>query len=116
MIWSCAVPQVEGVVVGENYRFGYKARGDAKLLQDLGEQHGISVAITELLGANVPGRVGEVKLALPPAIFSKLVGGSPLQGSQIAQKSVIRLFCRLAAANGMISCFMCCARVTARAS
>lgn len=58
------------MVVGENYRFGYKARGDAKLLQDLGQQHGISVAITELLGAGVPGRVGEVKLAFPLVLAS----------------------------------------------
>ncbi|KAK9862813.1 hypothetical protein WJX84_005653 [Apatococcus fuscideae] len=50
--------RVAGVVVGENYRFGYKAAGDAKLLQELAHQHGISVAITELMGAGVPGRVG----------------------------------------------------------
>ncbi|KAK9866980.1 hypothetical protein WJX84_001082 [Apatococcus fuscideae] len=52
--------RVAGVVVGENYRFGYKAAGDAKLLQELAHQHGISVAITELMGAGVPGRVGQV--------------------------------------------------------
>ena len=50
------------MVVGKNYRFGYKARGDANLLQKLGQQHGISIAITELLGAGVPGRVGEVRM------------------------------------------------------
>ncbi len=54
-----AVMQVGGVVVGENYRFGFKAAGDAKLMQELGHRHGISVAITELLGAGVPGRVGQ---------------------------------------------------------
>ena len=62
------------MVVGENYRFGYKAAGDAKLLQKLGQQYGISVAIAELLGAGVPGRVGQVSysssgpLPLPPPL------------------------------------------------
>ncbi|KAK9849118.1 hypothetical protein WJX84_009470, partial [Apatococcus fuscideae] len=74
--------QVAGVVVGENYRFGYKARGDAKLLQELGQQHGISVAITELLGAGVPGRVGEVPT--DGSYSTRAYGGDSIRSSQCA--------------------------------
>ncbi len=34
---------VAGVVVGRNYRFGYRAAGDAALLQRLGPEHGMQV-------------------------------------------------------------------------
>lgn len=34
---------VAGVVVGSNYRFGYRAAGTAELLQQLGPQHGMQV-------------------------------------------------------------------------
>ncbi|KAL3139855.1 hypothetical protein ABBQ38_004152 [Trebouxia sp. C0009 RCD-2024] len=46
--------QISGIVVGQNYRFGYKAAGDSKLLQALGEAHGIHVDIVDLVGAG-PG-------------------------------------------------------------
>ena len=41
--------KVGGVAVGSNYRFGYKAAGDATLLQSLGEKYGIRVAIVDLV-------------------------------------------------------------------
>lgn len=40
---------VEGVVVGSNYRFGYKAAGTARTLKTLGTQYGIKVDIVNLL-------------------------------------------------------------------
>lgn len=41
--------QVAGVVVGSNYRFGYRAAGTADLLQRLGPQHGMRVRVLELV-------------------------------------------------------------------
>jgi hypothetical protein len=41
--------QVGGVAVGSNYRFGYKAAGDATLLKSLGEKYGLKVAIVDLV-------------------------------------------------------------------
>lgn len=38
--------QVAGVVVGSNYRFGFKASGNAALLQELGAQYGMQVSYT----------------------------------------------------------------------
>ena len=38
--------RVAGVVVGANYRFGYRAAGDAALLQRLGPQYGMQVCGT----------------------------------------------------------------------
>lgn len=41
---------VAGVVVGENFRFGNRARGDVALLRELGPRFGFSVYGEELLG------------------------------------------------------------------
>ncbi|KAL4539620.1 hypothetical protein Ndes2437B_g02016 [Nannochloris sp. 'desiccata'] len=41
--------KIGGVAVGSNYRFGYKAAGDANLLQNLGEKYGLKVAIVDLV-------------------------------------------------------------------
>ncbi|PRW61615.1 FAD synthetase chloroplastic-like [Chlorella sorokiniana] len=41
--------QVAGVVVGANYRFGYRAAGTASLLESLGPQHGLQVRILDLV-------------------------------------------------------------------
>lgn len=41
--------KVGGVAVGSNYRFGYKAAGDAALLRTLAAQHGMKVAIVDLV-------------------------------------------------------------------
>ena len=38
-----------GFVCGENYRFGYKAVGDADLLRDLGEKYDIPVTVVKLV-------------------------------------------------------------------
>jgi riboflavin kinase/FMN adenylyltransferase len=37
--------QVKAVLVGENFRFGYKQAGDVKLLSELGTKHGFDVVI-----------------------------------------------------------------------
>lgn len=42
--------KVQGVVVGANYRFGYKAAGTVDTLKDLGEKYGIKVSIVDLVG------------------------------------------------------------------
>ena len=42
---------VSGVVVGENYRFGYKARGDAALLQQIAPTYGMKVEVVSLFGS-----------------------------------------------------------------
>ncbi|KAK9810311.1 hypothetical protein WJX72_008391 [[Myrmecia] bisecta] len=52
--------QVSGVVVGNNYRFGYRAAGDTAMLQSLGQRYGLSIAVLDLIGAGVAGRVGQV--------------------------------------------------------
>ncbi|GMH44325.1 hypothetical protein BSKO_12259 [Bryopsis sp. KO-2023] len=38
-----------GIVAGENYRFGYKAAGDANTLQELGGKYGMKVTILDLV-------------------------------------------------------------------
>ena len=40
---------VKGVVVGSNYRFGYKAAGTAEILKSLGAERGIKVKIVNLI-------------------------------------------------------------------
>jgi FAD synthase len=40
---------VKGVVVGSNYRFGYKAAGTAEVLKSLGAERGIQVKIVNLI-------------------------------------------------------------------
>lgn len=40
-----------GVVVGSNYRFGYRAAGTAELLQQLGPQHGMQVQVLGLVAS-----------------------------------------------------------------
>jgi FAD synthase len=38
-----------GIIAGSNYRFGYKAAGDAALLQELGSKHGLVVEIVDIV-------------------------------------------------------------------
>jgi FAD synthase len=51
-----------GVVVGSNYRFGYRAAGTAETLKKIGEDYGMKVRILNLLEANIPMSrgVGEI--------------------------------------------------------
>lgn len=57
-----------GVVVGVNYRFGFKAAGTATTLQELGAEYGMRVRVMDLLGdsADADGNVSssEVRQAL----------------------------------------------------
>jgi len=39
----------KGMVCGENYRFGYRACGDADLLRELGQKHGATVKVVDLV-------------------------------------------------------------------
>ena len=38
-----------GVVAGSNYRFGYKAKGDARMLMELGAEYGLQISIEDLI-------------------------------------------------------------------
>lgn len=40
---------VKGIVAGSNYRFGYKASGDAELLKALGQKYQVNVAIMDMV-------------------------------------------------------------------
>ncbi|KAK9840984.1 hypothetical protein WJX81_003782 [Elliptochloris bilobata] len=51
--------QVAGVVVGEGYRFGYRASGDTAALQALGAAAGLRVVVAGLVDANMPGLDGK---------------------------------------------------------
>lgn len=44
-----------GVVVGSNYRFGYRAAGNTDLLQQLGPQHGMRVRVLGLVASQAGG-------------------------------------------------------------
>ena len=50
---------VGGVVAGSNYRFGFKAAGDADALTELGEKFGVEVAIVDLLDSGEEGTDGD---------------------------------------------------------
>lgn len=50
---------VGGVVAGRNYRFGFKAVGDADALTELGEKLGVEVAIVDLLDSGEEGTDGD---------------------------------------------------------
>ena len=50
---------VGGVVAGRNYRFGFKAAGDADALTELGEKFGVEVAIVDLLDSGEEGTDGD---------------------------------------------------------
>ena len=54
--------QVSGVVVGEGFRFGYKAAGDTASLLSLGQQHGLDVSVVDLVAAS-----GEDKACCTPS-------------------------------------------------
>lgn len=46
---------VQGVVAGVNYKFGYRASGDADMLKRLGEERGMDVKILELVTDSANG-------------------------------------------------------------
>lgn len=46
---SCC--KVSGVAVGEGFRFGYKAAGSTKMLQELGRAHGMDVSVVSLVAS-----------------------------------------------------------------
>ena len=65
--------QVAGVVVGSNYRFGYRAAGTAQLLQQLGPARGMQVRVHDIVGS----------AAAPAAVPAD--GGGEQQGRQQQQ-------------------------------
>jgi len=56
--------QVAGVVVGEGFRFGYRAAGDCDALRALGAAAGLRVAVADLVDAGEAGLA--VKARAPP--------------------------------------------------
>ncbi|KAK3265814.1 hypothetical protein CYMTET_25532, partial [Cymbomonas tetramitiformis] len=103
---------IRGVVVGSNYRFGYKAKGDTTMLQTLGADHGMKVIITDLVQnsidnvsstrvrnclvegeldevATLLGRRHRLAASLPSA--SLLVIDGPEQGVHIPSKYFVNL-------------------------
>eukprot|EP00803_Ostreobium_quekettii_P007955 evm.model.scf_929.3 EVM.evm.TU.scf_929.3 scf_929:17342-20973(+) len=50
----------KGIVAGQNYKFGYKASGDARLLEALGTQYGLQVKILDLVTSDEKVPLGEV--------------------------------------------------------
>ncbi|KAI3432282.1 hypothetical protein D9Q98_003842 [Chlorella vulgaris] len=68
--------QVAGVVVGSNYRFGYRAAGTAQLLQQLGPQHGMQVRVLSLVGLPVAAaEAGEAAAAAAEAAAAEAGAG-----------------------------------------
>lgn len=46
--------KVKGIVVGRNYRFGYKAAGTADLLEELGPTYGLKIGVVDLVSYGSP--------------------------------------------------------------
>lgn len=71
-----------GIVCGENYRFGYRAAGDASLLSELGAKHEIPVCVVDLVetprGGGAPGAGGEEQG--PRAISSSRISNLLAEG------------------------------------
>ena len=76
---SCC--KVSGVVVGEGFRFGYKAAGNTKVLQELGQAHGLDVSVVSLVASGCskgPEMVG------PSPLLLNHISSEPLYGTQCA--------------------------------
>lgn len=50
------------MVVGEGYRFGYRASGDSAALRELGAAAGLRVVVADLVDAGASGADGKVCL------------------------------------------------------
>lgn len=89
MLFSSTLGAIH-VIVGENFRFGHKAKGDIKYLEKYGEKAGMAVTAEPLVEAgNKPisstrirkllleGKLGEVReiLGRPPSTHGKVVHG-----------------------------------------
>lgn len=89
MLFSPALGAVQ-VVVGDNFRFGHKARGDTVFLKKYGEERGVAVAAEPLVTAGekpisstrirnllLEGELEEVRgiLSRPPSTHGKVVHG-----------------------------------------
>jgi FAD synthase len=68
--------RVSGVVVGRNYRFGYRAAGTAELLQRLGPSHGMQVRVLGLVGTQAAAAASEAAAA---AAEGGRPAGAPVQ-------------------------------------
>jgi FAD synthase len=78
--------QVAGVVVGSNYRFGYRAAGTAQLLQQLGPQHGMQVRVLSLVGLPAAAaEAGEAAAAAAEAGASRDEEHASRDGPQAAE-------------------------------
>lgn len=58
--------QVKGIVVGEGFRFGYKAQGDTAMLTQLCRQHDLGLIVAPLLGSSADsGSASSSKVWIP---------------------------------------------------
>ena len=53
------------MVVGEGFRFGYKAAGGTETLQQLGKDHGIAVSVVSLVSQGCADGLETVRPTLP---------------------------------------------------
>jgi len=94
--WVVATAGAKQVVVGEDFRFGQKAKGDVELLERLGRRHGFSVAVVEPVRYNgerisssaIRGALQLGDLARANALLGRpyALSGRVLRGQQLGRK------------------------------
>lgn len=72
------------MVVGEGYRFGYRASGDTDALRELGGAAGLRVVVADLVDAGASGADGKVRQS-DPAEERNLEYQMPVQ-TEVLQK------------------------------
>lgn len=78
--------KVKGVVVGSNYRFGYKAAGTAATLKTVGSKYGVKVEIVNLLEKDASDRQGQARGV------GEVVSSSRIrEGLQVGDMELVRL-------------------------
>ena len=80
--WLKARGRIQGIVVGENFRFGQGAKGDVRLLRELGRERGFKVAA--LKPVRVGGQVVSSSLIRGLLMAGKLVEANRLLGRPYA--------------------------------
>ena len=69
-----------GVVVGEGFRFGYRAAGDCDALRALGAAAGLRVAVADLVDAGEPGLAGKARAPPQPGAPRRAARGGARRG------------------------------------
>lgn len=89
---------VAGVVVGSNYRFGYKAAGTAELLRALAPEHGLLVDIIDLVSGSLQERSDDDGCAKEhdsssPAVDNDIVSSSRIRHALAEGDVVTAAYC-----------------------